>query len=372
MRIGIVVNTFWNIYNFRRGLIKHFQKQGHTVVAIAPYDGYEKELQHLACQTFHLNMQQKGNNPLQDLKLLKEMYQIYKQARLDVALHFTIKPNIYGAIVCKLIGIPCINNVSGLGTVFIRKNFTSFIAHLLYKIAFRFPAVVFFQNQDDKKVFLEKKLINPAKTDLLPGSGINLSDFTPSAVFERNQEFTFLMIARLIYDKGIVEYAEAGKILKKMGLRVRLQVLGKIEKEANLGISEQILSQWEQERIIEYLGTTHDVRPFIYQADCVVLPSYREGTPRTLLEAAALAKPLIATDVPGCREVVKHEYNGFLCRARDSASLAETMKRMAELDDETLKKLGENSRKLVEESFDEKIVISKYEQAIQKVVGNLK
>jgi len=369
MRIGIIINTSWNIYNFRKGLIKHLQQAGHTVVTIAPYDGYEQELARLGCETYPLNIQNKGSNPLQDLKLIAEMYRTYKQARIDIALHYTIKPNIYGSVACKLLGIPCISNVSGLGTVFIRDNLTARIAHILYKIAFRFPKTVFFQNSDDCQVFLDKQLVSPSKIDLLPGSGINLAEFVPQQHFQRNLSFIFLMIARLIYDKGIIEYVEAGKQLKAEGHNVRLQVLGKIETEAHLGVSEQTIREWEKAGIIEYLGTTNDVRPFIRQADCVVLPSYREGTPRTLLEAAALAKPLIATDVPGCKEVVKHRYNGLLCQVKNSDDLAQKMKEILLSDNTTLELMSKNSRILVEEQFDENIVIQKYTEAIRKAIS---
>jgi glycosyltransferase involved in cell wall biosynthesis len=316
-------------------------------------------------------MDNKGSNPIKDLLLLKNLYKAYRKLGVDVVLHFTIKPNIYGTIAATLAGIPCVSNITGLGTVFIRDNMTSKIAKLMYKVALRYPKVVFFQNPDDRQLFLDQKLVKKEITDILPGSGINLKRFVPKPkeAFTRNKPFKFLMIARLLYDKGIIEFIEAIQIVKKTGLEVRFQLLGKIEDVASLGVSKAQVDGWQKQGIVDYLGTTTDVRPFIDNADCVVLPSYREGTPRTLLEAAALAKPLIATDVPGCREVVIDQYNGFTCKVKNAQDLAEKMIAMASASKENLAEMGENSRQLVEEKFDENIVIDKYFQAICKCFG---
>jgi glycosyltransferase involved in cell wall biosynthesis len=371
MRIAIVINTSWNIYNFRKGLIKYFISHGHQIFAIAPPDDFsEKLVQELGCEYIAVNMDNKGSNPWYDIVFLKELYRIYAQIKPDVVLHYTIKPNIYGSIAAFCLGVPVINNVSGLGTVFLRKNLTSFIALSLYRLAFLAPKKVFFQNPHDQQLFVQKRLVSYRITDVLPGSGIDLNHFKPIA-FERNKVFTFLLIARLLYDKGIVEYIEAIRILRKKGIVARFQLLGFFD-ESPLGISKRALESWIQEGLVEYLGRTDDVRPSIHAADCVVLPSYREGTPRTLLEAAALAKPIVTTNVPGCTEVVQDTINGLLCEVKNAEDLAAKMQLMTEKSDEHLQEMGRQSRLQVEKRFDEKEVIKKYEEVLVSLFGKSK
>jgi glycosyltransferase involved in cell wall biosynthesis len=304
-------------------------------------------------------MDSRGANPLKDLALIFELYGIYKKVKPDVILHYTIKPNVYGSLAASLLKIPVINNVCGLGTVFLKNDLVSATAMFLYKISFRIPKKVFFQNPDDLKLFLDKKLVPSNTVDLLPGSGIDLEKFKPVS-FHRNKAFTFLLISRLITDKGILEYIDAVKSLKAKGLNARFQVLGAKDPGHKRGIKLSTIKEWIDSGTIEYLGTTADVRHFIEKADCIVLPSYREGTPRTLLEAASSSKPIIATDVPGCNHVVEDNINGLLCNLKDSADLAEKMNTMAHFDDDTLKNMGESGRMKMEAEYNESIVVNKY------------
>ncbi len=363
MKIGLVLNSTWNIVNFRQHLIKQLLKNNYEVVAIAPDDGYSKEVKALGCQFRPVNICRQGAHPLKDFSTIRKLYSIYKKEQLDLVLHFTIKPNIYGSIAAKLAGIPSINNVTGLGTVFLRSGIKSHIAQLLYKISFKYPKVIFFQNKDDEKLFLSKKLIKDSVTDLLPGSGIDLNHFIPSDTSKKGV-FTFLMISRIMYDKGVVEYIEAAKYLKEKGFKVKFQLLGGSEKSKKLGIPKHVLDQWRSEGIIEYFGKVADVRPYIAAANAVVLPSYREGTPRSLIEAASMGKPIITTNVPGCKETVIHGYNGLLCEVKSSHDLAEKMIKMITLDEEKLKIKGINSRKLAESKFNQIHVFNKYQSAI--------
>jgi glycosyltransferase involved in cell wall biosynthesis len=365
MHIAIVVNTSWNIYNFRLGLIKAFLKEGHSVTAIAPYDSYAEQLKKAGCQYESILLDNKGANPLRDLVFTKELYAIYKRVRPDVVLQYTIKPNVYGTLAAYLLGIPVINNVSGLGTVFLRDNLASQVAHILYRLSFRFPTKVFFQNEDDKQLFVKRKLVKEHITAVLPGSGVDLTAFTPQP-FKRNAVFTFLVIARLIYDKGIVEYADAIRTLKNQNISATFQLLG-FKDISPLGIPEELLQSWIDEGLIEYLGTADDVRPFINQADCVVLASYREGTPRTLIEAISMAKPVLATDVPGCRETIENGENGLLCQVKDPDDLAEKLKTMIYLDDIELERMGQKSRVLAEKKFNENIIIIEYLKVLQEI-----
>lgn len=359
MRVAIVLNTSWNIYNFRMNFIKTLQQQGHEVHTIAPVDSYTSNLVKAGCIHHPVKMDSRGANPIKDSALIFELFMIYRKVRPDIVLHYTIKPNVYGTLAAALLRIPTINNVCGLGTVFLKDNLVSMVAILLYRVSFRFAQKVFFQNPDDLNLFLSKKLIISRRADLVPGSGIDLTKFTP-VEFKRNEKFTFLLISRLITDKGILEYVQAVKNLKNEGISARFQILGAMDPQHKRGIKTEVVNEWIRSGIIEYLGTTDDVRQYIQQADCIVLPSYREGTPRTLLEAASSSKPIIATDVPGCNHVVKHDYNGLLCKLKDPDDLASKMKLMFNMGDDQLQLFGKNGRTKVETEYSESLVINKY------------
>ncbi len=374
MHIAIVLNATWNVYNFRLGLIQALRCDGHQVTVIAPEDACTRKLeaQGFVCQP--VSMESSGVNPVKDLTLIFRLYNLYQRIRPDVVLHYTVKPNIYGTLAACMLGIPSINNVCGLGTVFLKKGLVSWVAKALYRLAFRFPQKVFFQNEDDYALFIKEKLIRKEMADTVPGSGINLSDFQLEAIqpqtkgIAKDEKFTFLVISRLIYDKGILEYMEAIRLLRKQGVDARFQLLGAQEPDHKRGIQASLIQEWIEQGMVEYLGTTDDVRPFIHGADCVVLPSYREGLPRTLLEAASLCKPVVTTNVPGCRDVVVDGNNGFLCEVRNASDLADKMLKMSSLRPEEIQQMGYNGRKRVEAYFDEKIVIQKY----QGVIGALR
>jgi glycosyltransferase involved in cell wall biosynthesis len=369
VRVAVVINTSWNIWNFRRGLVKALQAAGHEVLAIAPPDDYSGRLEsELGCRYVPILMENKGTNPIKDAQLTRRFLAIYKRERPDVVLHFTIKPNIYGTLAAKLAGVPSINNVSGLGTVFLIENLVSKVARGLYRFAFRFPSKVFFQNNDDRELFIRYGLIRPERTGLVPGSGVNLARFRPQEGVGRaaGAPFVFLMVARVLYEKGIVEYFEAARQVRAaLGAdNVRVQLLGGLDEAGGVGVPRATFEQWLTAGTVEYLGTSDNVAEHLHRADCVVLPSYREGTPKTLLEAAACGKPLITTDVPGCRETVEHGRNGYLCQVRDAADLAAKLLLMAQLPPQRLAVMGEASRELAAEKFDEKLVLQQYLTAV--------
>ncbi|WP_017730231.1 glycosyltransferase family 4 protein [Nafulsella turpanensis] len=365
-KVAIVINTSWNIFNFRLRLIKALQAQGMEVFAIAPPDEYSARLEVAGCRFIPVKMQGSGSNPFHELRVIRKLYEAYKEIQPDVVLHYTIKPNVYGTLAARALGIPCINNVSGLGTVFLNNSTVAKIARRLYGFAFRFPQKVFFQNKDDQRLFLRFKLVKPEITEVIPGSGIDTTRFSPNGRI-KNTSFTFLVLSRLLYDKGIAEYVEAAGILKRKGIKARFQLMGAPDPGHRRGISLAVIDSWKEKGCVEYLGTTDDVLPYIRHADCVVLPSYREGTPRSLLEAASAGKPIVTTDVPGCNNIVQDEVNGYLCKAKDALDLADKMERMYQLDSHHREELGRKSRQIAVEKFDEKIVIDRYLQAIEEI-----
>ncbi len=367
MKIIISINTSWNIYNFRKGLIQKLLEEGHHVYAVAPMDEYSERLGELGCEFYGVDLQNTGGNPLHDLKYLWQLIQIYRKIRPDFVLHYTIKPNIYGAFACLLTGAKAINNISGLGTVFLHQNLTAKVALILYKLAFRIPKKLFFQNSDDRDLFIEKKLASPKKCQVIPGSGVDIQHFKP-VPFQRNTPLKFLLIARLIIEKGIIEYAQAAKQLKHQGHDAVFQLAGDPAKGHNRAIPEVTLLDWQKNGTIDYLGTTDHINELINQADCIVLPSYREGMSKTLLEAAACGKPIVTTDVPGCRHIADHGKNGFLCKAKDAQDLALQLEKIIHSSDESLQEMGVQSRKKAVREFDEKIVIETYLKTMQKLI----
>jgi glycosyltransferase involved in cell wall biosynthesis len=314
-------------------------------------------------------MDNKGTNPVRDAKLFLRYLRTLRRERPAAFLGYTIKPNVYGSLAAHSLGIPVINNVSGLGTAFIRDTWITRVVKGLYRLALRRSHTVFFQNEDDRRVFVDNKLVTPDRTALVPGSGIDLQRFEPADVLRRQQGFQFLLIARLLYDKGVGEFVDAARLIKPTHPEARCTLLGFLDAKNRTAVSRDDVDRWVSEGIIEYLGSSDDVRPFIAEADCVVLPSYREGTPRTLLEAAAMAKPLIATDVPGCREVVEDGQNGFLCRVKDARDLATKMIGMMEMAPADRRAMGEAGRQKMERQFDERLVIDAYLGRLEAAVG---
>jgi glycosyltransferase involved in cell wall biosynthesis len=328
---------------------------------VAPEDTYSIHLTAMGCIYHPVKMHNTGNNPWHELSLVRQLYALYRKIDPQLVLHYTIKPNIYGTMVARKLGIPSICTVSGLGTVFLTSGKTNWIARLLYKISFRYPKRIFFHNQSDLTFFKQKKLLSAENYKLIPGSGIDVQRFSGSKT-PLGPPFIFLMVARLIEEKGIRVYLKASEILHKEGLPVICRLLGPEDPAHKRAISASEVTM----STVEYLGETEDVREFLKQAHAVVLPSYREGLSRSLLEAASMEKPIIASAVPGCKEVVKDQINGLLCKPGDPADLALKMKTLYTYSQEKLRKMGIAGRKLVKDQFTEVRVNSYYLDAIKE------
>jgi glycosyltransferase involved in cell wall biosynthesis len=359
--ILLASNTLWSIANFRIGLISRLMAEGYRVAAVAP-DSAQGIL--LPCELIPIRIDRRAVNPAQDILLLLQLIRIFRARHPFVVLTFTPKLNVYGVIAARWSGARALSNVSGFGSGLLGGGLMVRIMHALYRHANGRADVVFFQNGDDLAYFTECRLVDPKKAVLVPGSGVDLGRFQPRAG-QHGTRFAFLLIARLLKDKGIVEYVEAARVVRRQHAQVRFQILGQLDPANPSSIREKQLRAWVEEGTIEHLGWQDDVRPSIADADCVVLPSYREGTPRTLLEAAAMARPVIAADVAGCRQVVEHGRTGFLCGVRDSRDLAEKMLQMIELPLSERRSMGIEGRRKMEREFDEKLVIDRYLQALQ-------
>ena len=367
--VVISINASWNIYNFRRGLIRALQEAGYRVVALSPLDDHSPRLAELGVEHVPIAMDSSGVSPLRDLGLLLRYRRALARIRPDAFLGYTAKPNVYGSLAARSLGIPVVNNVSGLGTAFIRRGLLTRIVKRLYRLAFRGSATVFFQNPEDLDLFVRERIVRPQKSALLPGSGIDLARFAPQEKPAEEDGFAFLLVARLLWDKGVGEYVEAARQVRRTHPDVRFRMLGFLDAANRRAVPRAEVERWIAEGVVDYLGEADDVRPFIAAADCVVLPSYREGLPRVLLEAAAMARPVIATDVPGCRHVAEEGVNGFLCAVSDAASLADAMRRMLALAPERRAAMGAAGRARIEREFDERIVAARYFEAIEKALA---
>jgi glycosyltransferase involved in cell wall biosynthesis len=367
-KVFIVLNTAWNIYNFRSGLIRALVENGYEVVAVAPHDEYAQRLVEFGCRFLPLSMDNRGTHPGRDLLLLWRFYWLLRQERPNVLLGYTVKPNVYGSLAAHALGIPVVNNIAGLGAVFIKDTWLTCLVRALYRLALLRSHKVFFQNVDDQQLFVKHKLVKSELADLLPGSGINLKHFEYIPLVRSESKTKFLLIARMLWDKGVGEYVQAARRLKQRYSNVEFCLLGFVDVENPTSISRAQLDEWVASGFVNYLGKTDDVRPFIVESDCVVLPSsYREGTPRSLLEAAAIGRLIVTTDAIGCREVVDHEINGFLCKPRDSIDLEKQMEKVILLSYEARSEMGQLGREKVEREFDEQIVIQKYLDLIKEL-----
>lgn len=363
--IMVAANEAWNLVNFRAGLIRSLRNDGYRVMALAPPDPVcEHKLRALGCEFLPIPVDSAGFNPLHDLRTLIAMVLILRRHRPAALLSWTIKPNIYGALAARLSGAVAIPNVSGLGTMFITRSVMTRLVMGLYRLAFAGVQTVFFQNPDDRDSFVSAGLVTLEQCAILPGSGIDPDHFVDAGE-HRSHPRQFLLVARLIGDKGIREFVEAARIVRTLRPDISFSLLGSREVANRTAISSPELAAWLAAGIVTHQQSTDDVRPAMVAADVIVLPSYREGMSRVLLEAAAMARPIVTTDVPGCRDIVDDGVNGFLCAPRDANSLAAAMLRAAQLDDPAWRRMGLAGRARVLRDFSVERVIERYSTALK-------
>ncbi|MEP6594834.1 MAG: glycosyltransferase family 4 protein [Ginsengibacter sp.] len=370
-KIVLVSNTSWALYNFRLNLIKLLIKRGVQVYCIANIDDYSHHLVNLGVIYIKSNVDNTGINPLKDLLYQFFLFSQYQKINPDFILHYTIKPNIYGSFAAKRLGIKSVAFVSGTGYPFLTKNIIKFIVKKLYKTAGRNCTEMWFINKDDLNLFIDEKLVSKNKTRLLSGEGVDTDFFFRTSPYPKNdRDFIFLLSGRLIWDKGIGVYVDAARIIKKTFPWVKFQLLGYIDKLGSSSIKKKQIEAWVTEGIIEYLGGTSDVKKYLMKINCFVMPSYyKEGIPKTLLEACSLEIPVVTTDNTGCRDVVTHGYNGLLSEPKNAVSLAESMEQIIRMDYETLKTMGENGRKKVIAEFNENIVLEFYKSSLKDILN---
>lgn len=362
LRILLIANSAWYLRNFRTTLVECLEAHGFTVILASPPDAKTGTDFYTRRHFEPLRLSRKGLNPLIELLAIVQIICLLRRVRPDIVLAWTPKANIYAAIAGWLLAIPVIPNVSGLGAVFTRGGALPRLVGVIYRLAFARVKMAFFQNEEDRAAFINAGWVAAGKAQRLPGSGVDLARFKllplPPA-----EPFVFLFIGRLLADKGLRELVEATRCLHRDGYRCKLQLAGFLDPGNPSGIPKQELDGWMQMHDVEYLGEFEDVRQVLAAAHCVVLPSYyREGVPRSLLEAAAVGRPIITTDAPGCRDALVPEKTGFLCKVRDSDSLTDCMLRMLRCSADDLADMGRAGRAHVEQSFSEELVLNAYLQ----------
>ena len=358
-KIIVSSNSAWNLANFRKPVIEALVAAGYEVVAAAPADGFEARLETMGAAFRPLTMRATGTSPFEDLRLLLDYIRLIRAERPSLFLGFTAKPNVYGSLAARITGVPVVATISGLGSAFLKGGPLGWLLLRLYRAALARAQAVFLQNETDRALFIARGIARPDQARLVAGSGVDLVHFA-AAPLESRAEVRFLLIARLLLDKGIAEFVDAARIVRGRYPEARFQLLGGPGGDNPSAVPPADLARWADEKLVELLGVRDDVRPDIAAADCVVLPSYREGLSRSLLEAAAMGRPLVASDVPGCREVIDDRVTGFLCEVRSAQSLAVAMERIAAMRPAERTAMGAAGRRKVAAEYDQKLVADAY------------
>ncbi len=392
-RIVFVANTSWGIYKFRLYLIKKLIADGFSIFVLAPRDKYTSLFEELPGLTYIQLVKFRGKSlsPFHDMQLFRELLHHYRQIRPSLIFHYTIKANIFGSLAASRVGSPSVSVITGLGYTFSTNKLLRAIAKVLYRGALKKNKEVWFLNGDDQSVFVGERLVKKENTFLLPGEGVDTEAFYPApyeaaaraaaasghgsaapistiSKVSNTDPVTFLLIGRVIRHKGIFEFIQAAESLRSRGLRAQFQLLGFFDDGNPVAISRQQVEEWTRQGSISYLGQTDDVAPFIEKADCIVLPSYREGMPLSLLEGASMCKALIASDTPGCREVISNGSNGYLARNKDAKDLADKMEKYYLLSPEEKRRMGLKGREKVIASFTREIVTKIYLDKLKALI----
>lgn len=354
MKIAMIGNSDLSIYLYRREFVERLISDGHEVTVLSPNGEYIPELINMGCEYYETNMDRHGTNPVKDIKLILNYRKILKQTKPDIVFSYTIKPNIYGAIACRLLNIPIVVNVTGLGTAVENKGWKQMVTLLLYRLSFQKVQTIFFQNEENMKFFRDRNLF-VKKHKLLPGSGVNLKRFV-ACDYPTDETINFVFVSRLMREKGIDQYLDAAEYITEKYPNTRFHICGFCEKEY-----EPKLNSLNQNTAIVYHGMVKDMTTILPSMNCTIHPTYYpEGLSNVLLESLATARPIITTDRAGCREVVDDEVNGFIIREKDSKDLIQKIEKFLSLSNEEQKQMGLAGRAKVEKEFDRNIVVNSY------------
>ncbi|WP_034769647.1 glycosyltransferase family 4 protein [Exiguobacterium artemiae] len=365
-RVMLLGNHAFVIYNFRKELIQQLLKDGYEVYLSMPYDKDKVPMMiKWGCNFIETNVDRRGTNPFRDLKLIKHYLKILKKYKPDVVLTYTIKPNLYGGIACRINKIPYINNITGLGSGFNKKGLLKNLIKLLYTVALKDSSKVFFQNEHDKKVLIDEKIITK-NFEVLPGSGVNLKEY----LYHEMPSYSvtkFIFVGRIMKDKGIHEFLEAAvKSKSKYGDNIEFNVVGFVE-PTEIHLSKKI-EDLNSNKVVKYHGYQNDVKHYIQNVHCLIQPSHGgEGLSNVLLEAGAMGRILLASKIPGCQETIEVGKNGYVFDKKNVNSLCESIDKLMNLDIQKLDEMSLYSRYKINKEFDRNIIIERYLKEIQNL-----
>ena len=376
MKIALFANTEWYLYNFRRSLAGALCAAGHNVLLLSPPGPYGERLRELGLRWLPVPMDRRSLNPLRELALVLWLQRLFRAEQVDLVHGFTIKCAVYGSLAARLAGVPArVNAVAGMGYVFASQDRKARLLRPVVRTLLRLAlggayARLILQNPDDVLLFERARLVDPARVALIPGSGVDCRRFQPGPGWETGAGFCVLLAARLLWDKGLAEYAEAARRLRAEGRDIAFLLAGVPDPGNPAAVPEATLRAWVDEGLLQWLGHVEDMPALLGTVDAVILPRYREGLPKSLIEAAACGLPLITTDVPGCREVVTEEVDGLLVPVRDAAALARAIARLQ--DDAALRvRMGAAARAKALAQFDERIVIERTIAVYRELLGEV-
>lgn len=359
-KIIILENTYYTVLSLRMEILRHFKAKGYEIYVLSKAEKNDIEIlekEGFICKPVGTVVL----NPIKAFQFFMLLIREIKQIQPDIIFSFTIRPNIFGSLAARLLSIPIVSNVTGTGPLTTDNGLVYSLLRMANKLAFTKNQRVFFQNQDDYSFFIKNKYVKIEQAKLLPGSGVDTDYYSPRP--KTHKGFSFLMVSRLIIDKGVRDYVEAARIVRSSFPQIQFQLLGPywLQSRASNTITDSEVKAWQDEGLINYLGYTLDVRPFMAEADAIVLPSYREGCANVLMQGASMAKPLIATDVTGCRNLINDGETGYLCEVRNPESLAEKMIALFKLSDENRYEMGRKGREKMIKEYQKKIVLEAYE-----------
>ncbi|WP_189339513.1 glycosyltransferase family 4 protein [Pectobacterium peruviense] len=366
--IVLTANTSWYLYNFRRSTIKRLMDLGYRVICVSPVDDYSNRFSLLGAEFRELKIDAKSISFKTEFLTFIALYFLLKEIKPFFVYNFTIKLNVYSGLACRIINLPYANNISGLGTAFMHDGIRYKLARYLYGISNKTAVEIFFQNDDDMQLAISKGFASKHSSTLLPGSGVNVDDFSyQRKTISSGKDLCFLMVARVIADKGVREFIGAACYIKLKYPNCRFILVGDCKSNNKTSFSKETINEWCNQGVVEIVGHQDDIKNWIYTSDIVVLPSYREGMPRTILEAASCGRPAIVSDVPGCRQAVVNNETGWLCEPHSVQSLATCIEHCLHLSEEDIIKFGHNARRHAENFFSEEIVINKTIKVLSKL-----
>lgn len=358
-KVVILSNHHAYTYNFRREIIQRLIDENFQVYVVQPYGEKVEKMKEMGCKCIDLPLDRRGTNPITDSKLIRNYFKIIKDIRPDVVISYTVKPNVYGGIVCRFLNIPHIPNITGLGTAVEKKNLMQKVMLMMHRVALKKSSCIMFQNEENKQLF-EKEKIGNGRRRLIPGSGVNTEHFTLlDYPIQKKSEFVF--ISRIMKEKGIDQYLEAAEHITRKYPETKFHICGFCEDDY-----EDKLQELEKRGIIKYHGMVNDIREILNYTHCTIHPTYYpEGMSNVLLESAATGRPIITTNRSGCREIVDNGINGYVVEQENSKDLIDIIEKFIKLSYEKKKEMGLAGRRKIEREFDRHLVVNAYMEEIE-------